>query len=520
MGIFKTDANSDLYGDVNCNDCDMGSNHQQQMCHSSELESSHNVNSATAEVRDRHVRAAEDPNLADSTGVDQRPCDSSHATSDQERAHPGTPESGRDPAQTVGHDRIGEPHSRAARGKGHGPEQGQGAHPTASWHGGTQQAQQEEGRSPDVPGAIAAHSHLSQRDHCGAAAHGHQEDLPDHRSDGRRPCWVWSPCQPIVPRAEGQPRVLRQVGDEDSSRGVSGLPTHPPGQLVGTGAGQSHVTGSSANHDSISEDHQEQDPEFSRIQRRIQLGLAAGYSAADGPNDEQSEGRCGQSQGVTSSQEEERCNHSRGEPVHGILQRSLRGLDADDDEELRPIVSDPTVKYEGIGMSHTCVKDQWEPLPEPKARHLSQCAEQLLLEAFEALLRHQRIELLEVACSPDSILTSTMQKLTKSELAARRYSLFNQYDLGTNSGVHGVINEITTLKPKHVWLSPLCGPYSVMQNINQRTPQQCEELAQKRREALKQYIGCSFIYTFCVQNGIHVTWEWSQSCQGWRLPLI
>jgi hypothetical protein len=59
-----------------------------------------------------------------------------------------------------------------------------------------------------------------------------------------------------------------------------------------------------------------------------------------------------------------------------------------------------------------------------------------------------------------------------------------------------------------------------MQNVNQRTEEQKMELQEKRREALKQYVGCALIFTFCVQMGIHATWEWSQSCQAWRLPLI
>ena len=63
-------------------------------------------------------------------------------------------------------------------------------------------------------------------------------------------------------------------------------------------------------------------------------------------------------------------------------------------------------------------------------------------------------------------------------------------------------------------------PFSVMQNINQRTPEQREALQAKRQEAMKHYVGCSIIYTYCVQKGIEVTWEWSQSCQAWRLPLI
>ena len=150
----------------------------------------------------------------------------------------------------------------------------------------------------------------------------------------------------------------------------------------------------------------------------------------------------------------------------------------------------------------------WEQLPEHKCKKLSKKANRLVPDAFNALVSSGRTKLLEIACSPDSILTETMNESTKSEMSGRRCSLFNGYDLSTNQGIHGVIREIESCKPEHVWMSPICGPYSVMQNINQRD------------EALKQYVGCSLIYTYCIQRGIHATWEWSQSCQAWRLPLM
>ena len=110
--------------------------------------------------------------------------------------------------------------------------------------------------------------------------------------------------------------------------------------------------------------------------------------------------------------------------------------------------------------------------------------------------------------------------MTGSEKSAVRLSLWNNHDLSTNDGVRRVLDQIDTLKPAHVWLSMECGPYSVMQNINQRTPEQKEQLEQKRREVLKQYVGGAIVYCYCIQKGIHATWEWSQSCQAWRLPLV
>ena len=137
-----------------------------------------------------------------------------------------------------------------------------------------------------------------------------------------------------------------------------------------------------------------------------------------------------------------------------------------------------------------------------------------------SLLGRDRTLLLEVACSHDSILSTTMCEETKREDAAVRCSLWNDYDLSTGDGVKRVLQRIELLQPRHVWMSPECGPYSIMQNINQRNETQREELARKRKYALKQYVGCCLLFTYCVQKGIHCTWEWSQSCQAWRLPLI
>ena len=133
---------------------------------------------------------------------------------------------------------------------------------------------------------------------------------------------------------------------------------------------------------------------------------------------------------------------------------------------------------------------------------------------------NEQVLLLEVACGVDSILTSTMQELTKSVSSAQRLSIWNDYDISTGRGVKGVLDKIDLCAPELVWLSPECGPYSVMQNINQRTAEQRSDLENKRKQALKQYMGCAIIYQYCVQRGTHVVWELSQSCQAWRLPVL
>ena len=189
--------------------------------------------------------------------------------------------------------------------------------------------------------------------------------------------------------------------------------------------------------------------------------------------------------------------------------------------------SDPCESYEGRSGSLQPILGQG-PGATGKTRKLPECCSHLLKDASDFLLQSKfsdlvscgHVELLEIACSQDSIISQRMQALTGREDAAMRLSLWNGCDLSKGSGVKRAIQIIDGYRPKHVWISPVCGPYSVMQNINQRTPEQCEDLQEKRRDALKQYVDCSLIYHYAVGKGCHATWEWSQTCQGWRLPVI
>ena len=154
------------------------------------------------------------------------------------------------------------------------------------------------------------------------------------------------------------------------------------------------------------------------------------------------------------------------------------------------------------------------------ARHLEAEAEALVPQLFQGLATRGKAVLMEVACEPDSIFTSCVRTATGREDSAMRCSLFNSCDLGTNAGIRLILEHIDREEPSHVWLSPPCGPYSPIQNCNQRSPQQIEALQNKRKEARKLYQGCCIIFRYCVQRGIHVTWEMSERCLAWRLPAL
>lgn len=155
-----------------------------------------------------------------------------------------------------------------------------------------------------------------------------------------------------------------------------------------------------------------------------------------------------------------------------------------------------------------------------EARSLESQSERLLPECFEGLAQHGRPVLFEIACSPDSVLTEKMQKLTKRVDSAKRFSFWNGYDVSTSQGVRAIIAAIEREKPMTVWLSLECGPFSRMQQVNQRTEKQIQELQSKREACMRMYVGGLLVFTHCVQHGIPVTWEWSETCDAWRLPMV
>ena len=159
-------------------------------------------------------------------------------------------------------------------------------------------------------------------------------------------------------------------------------------------------------------------------------------------------------------------------------------------------------------------------LPLAAARHLEDQSHAIGPLLFETLCEDQRPLLMEVACSPESLLSKSVMEVTGRRLAATRCGLFNACDLSTPEGVRHVLRRIRTEGPRNVWISPPCGPYSPMQHANQRTESQKQELQTKRREAQAIYAGTAVVVHFCKQLGIHVTVEMSERCLAWRLGVF
>ena len=115
-------------------------------------------------------------------------------------------------------------------------------------------------------------------------------------------------------------------------------------------------------------------------------------------------------------------------------------------------------------------------MSDSMARFFEQESQNLGPRTFQELVQKKTV-LMEVACSPNSHLTSEVQKALGRESAAVRCSHWNGCDLETSDGIKHCLKLIDQLDPGHVWISPECGPYSPMQAVNQRAPEQTAELS-------------------------------------------
>ena len=115
------------------------------------------------------------------------------------------------------------------------------------------------------------------------------------------------------------------------------------------------------------------------------------------------------------------------------------------------------------------------------------------------LIKHEQdpLDLLEVFCSTTSTMTITTHN---SGLRAERWTK-EDFDLSRPSGYIQAARRLKELKPKRLWLPPECGPYSIMQNANQRSPEQIENLKQKREIAFRMWQSCIRLATLQTELG-------------------
>ena len=141
------------------------------------------------------------------------------------------------------------------------------------------------------------------------------------------------------------------------------------------------------------------------------------------------------------------------------------------------------------------------------------------LESLAKIVRpsNKRIDLLEVFCHPDSMLSAQVLQVGGS---AKRHGL-NQGDLMTSEGRRTLFTSLLRDRPNHVWVSPICGPWGKWSNFNSlRSMQAWDTIHAARWEMLSQVALCFVICRHQHRCQRHAHWEQPKGSKMMVLPYI
>ena len=115
--------------------------------------------------------------------------------------------------------------------------------------------------------------------------------------------------------------------------------------------------------------------------------------------------------------------------------------------------------------------------------------------SINRLKNSKRVHLLEVCTTPNSGLA---EEVMLAGGGAERLSNWNGYDLTTKTGAHRVFHRWKATRARHLWFSPPCTVWTIMQNLNQRTEEQKDNLEARRRKARKILRNIRWIITMVL----------------------
>lgn len=117
----------------------------------------------------------------------------------------------------------------------------------------------------------------------------------------------------------------------------------------------------------------------------------------------------------------------------------------------------------------------------------------------------QQVDLLEIACSPTSELSSTFEAAGYTTL---RVNYKSGFDLDSKQGTSLLKNAIDEQNPKLAWVSMKCTRLSSLQNLTPRSPEQWDNFLKRRGQKTCAGTRRSWI-PFCLQvamwrgSGLH-----------------
>lgn len=149
-----------------------------------------------------------------------------------------------------------------------------------------------------------------------------------------------------------------------------------------------------------------------------------------------------------------------------------------------------------------------ESIPNHERQKFWKLVNQYEKELFDISQIHQpmgrAIDLLEVFCSENSSLTNQTNQL---QGRAMRFG-FAQGDLQGSEGRRSLMIMVCRHCPRHIWLSPKCGPWSNWSRFSSgRSLQLWDKIHAERLDMLSQVALCLVLCRYQVRMSRHVHWE-------------
>ena len=150
-----------------------------------------------------------------------------------------------------------------------------------------------------------------------------------------------------------------------------------------------------------------------------------------------------------------------------------------------PFVSENDVSEDHVVCCFPAVAcNQNQPLPK---NHQEELSREQWTRSHETMsnfdyCKGSTMDLIEVCAPWDSPLCKHVEDMGG---CAMRMGIHNGFDLSTRKGFLEAAKVFRKVKPRKAHFLPPCFPWSQFQNLNQRTPEQCADLQQKREHSRK-----------------------------------
>ena len=158
-------------------------------------------------------------------------------------------------------------------------------------------------------------------------------------------------------------------------------------------------------------------------------------------------------------------------------------------------------------------------LSREEAQQLKGAAQEFKIGAILASLQDfEPWVVWEICCRPQSALSDACSRMG---LKACRKMLEDGYDIERDATRVRLLQDQKEEKPKRIWWSLKCTPWTSIQNLNQRNEHQIEALRKKRQKARRgvRIALATLQQMITADPEIKFYWEWPKGAyEGWRLP--